>query len=167
MVNSGTPPGVPASFDCAIRSAAWEYGKKLMPARGSFRSLYDALQLGACSDDAAGQHTPHDVWMPPTDPLPTDQSVLYVNPMGTAVHSDLTFGTVHEAVEASRKLRERHGQAMTIALRAGVHYLPATLNLGPADSGLTLRSYPGETAMWAALILTLATCRLARLDPTH
>lgn len=27
MINGGTPPGVPPTFDCKARAAAWEYGK--------------------------------------------------------------------------------------------------------------------------------------------
>ena len=44
-LNPGTPQGVPASFDCAVREFAWEYGKHLLPDRGEFRTLFDALQL--------------------------------------------------------------------------------------------------------------------------
>ena len=52
MVHSGTPGGVPPSADCAIRKFAWEYGKSLQPSRGDFKSLFDALQLGACGEKA-------------------------------------------------------------------------------------------------------------------
>jgi hypothetical protein len=34
MVNPGTPSGVPASYDCAVRIHAWEFGKETLPARG-------------------------------------------------------------------------------------------------------------------------------------
>jgi hypothetical protein len=27
MINSGTPTGVPPTFDCKARAAAWEYGR--------------------------------------------------------------------------------------------------------------------------------------------
>ena len=43
MINSGTPDGVPASFDCALRSLAYDYGRALLPGRGTFRTLFDAL----------------------------------------------------------------------------------------------------------------------------
>ena len=45
MTNGGTPPGVPPTFDCKARAAAWEYGKYLLPERGDFRTLFEALQL--------------------------------------------------------------------------------------------------------------------------
>ena len=43
MINSGTPLGVPASFDCAIRKLSWQYGKKLVPSQGSFAELFEAV----------------------------------------------------------------------------------------------------------------------------
>jgi hypothetical protein len=48
FVHSGTPSGISPETDCAMRTFAWEYGKTLQPSRGAFKSLYDALQLGAC-----------------------------------------------------------------------------------------------------------------------
>ena len=35
-------PGVPEEYDCAIRELVWQQGQKLLPARGSFRSLFEA-----------------------------------------------------------------------------------------------------------------------------
>ena len=35
---------------------------------------------------------------------------------------------------------------LTIALRAGTHHLNHTIELGAADSGLTIRNAPGEAA---------------------
>ena len=48
MVHSETPGDLPLSPDCAIRDTAWQYGKQLLPQHGKFKSLYDALQVGAC-----------------------------------------------------------------------------------------------------------------------
>ena len=45
MVNPGVPEGIPEDSDCLFRSLAWEYGKELLPERGDFRTLFDALQL--------------------------------------------------------------------------------------------------------------------------
>ena len=39
--------GVPASFDCAMRKAAYAFGQKLMPRHGAFEALYYALNLNA------------------------------------------------------------------------------------------------------------------------
>ena len=37
---------VPASFDCAMRKLAYAYGKQLLPQRGAFPELFDALGYG-------------------------------------------------------------------------------------------------------------------------
>lgn len=37
--------GVPASFDCAMRKAAYSFGQKLLPRLGKFSELYYALDL--------------------------------------------------------------------------------------------------------------------------
>ena len=42
---SGSPSWAPASFDCAMRQAAYEYGKHNLPRKGAFESLYYALNL--------------------------------------------------------------------------------------------------------------------------
>ena len=38
---------VPASFDCAMRRAAYDYGRDLVGRHGSFESLYYALDLNS------------------------------------------------------------------------------------------------------------------------
>ena len=148
MVYPGTPPGVPPSFDCAIRHAAWQYGKSLIPARGDFGTLYDALQLGACPGLHDQKPAMRDAMKPIDLPLPTDQRVLVVDQSRAPAAN--SFSTVHAAVEASRVLRRVKGERLTIALREGVHHFTETLQLGPADSGLTLRSFPNESATLSA-----------------
>ena len=49
MIQPGTPPGVPPEFDCAMRSLAWKYGKKKLPERGDFKTLFESLQLQVCA----------------------------------------------------------------------------------------------------------------------
>ncbi len=140
MVHSGTPDGVPASSDCAIRKAAWDYGRKLLPERGEFRTLFDALQLGACG---VAVPSTQDVWSPSTEPLPKGQPVLVVAPAG-AGSGDGSYSTIAEAVAASRAMPK----PLTIALRAGTHYVSGgPVQLGPQDSGLTIRNMPGEAAI--------------------
>ena len=36
--HNGNPPGISNTFDCASRKAAYEYGIKLLPQRGTFRT---------------------------------------------------------------------------------------------------------------------------------
>ncbi len=133
---------MPASADCAIREAAWEYGKKIQPQRGEFKSLYDALQLGACGITAP---LLEDSWRPSIKPLPEGQTVIYVDPKapaGAAAAMD-TYATVSAAVAASRTMPK----PLTIALREGSHFLDGAVELGPDDSGLMIRNAPGEAAV--------------------
>ena len=37
------PPNVTASFDCEMRKLAYEYGQYLLPRKGNFTELYNAL----------------------------------------------------------------------------------------------------------------------------
>ena len=151
MVFSGTPSGVPGGSDCAVRQAAWAYGKKLQPQKGAFKDLFDALQLG--NGCGVAPPPPQHVWRPAPHPAggagATGERVLFVEPAasgavasGRALPAD-TFATVGEAIAASRSLPK----PLTVALREGVHYLDATLHLGPQDSGLTLRNHAGESAV--------------------
>ena len=48
FINSGTPNYIDINTDCAIRSYAYQYGKQIQPRHGSFKHLYDALQLHVC-----------------------------------------------------------------------------------------------------------------------
>ena len=52
MINSGTPDGVPASFDCALRALAYDYGRALRPDRATAVAFHPDgawLALG-CAD---------------------------------------------------------------------------------------------------------------------
>ena len=149
MVNSGTPPLVPPSADCAIRSLAWEYGKSLKPDKGGFADLYDALQLHAC-----GVPTPptRGSWSPPASPLPGTERrhVLHVDPRSKVPGVptggvESPFPTLHSAVARSRERRE----PADILLRGGTHYLGelGPVELGPVDSGLRIANFPGEEAI--------------------
>ena len=142
LVHSGTPPDVPASADCAIRNTAWQFGKGLMPQRGTFKTLYDALQLGACNTVPLAEEL--DVWAPTREPWPLNQPVLVVD--GSSTRSSTDFATVHEAVEESRALRRRRSDGatikVTILVRSGTFHLHSTLILTAEDSGLTIRSHP-------------------------
>ena len=137
MVNSGTPRDVLQSTDCAIRTLAWEYGQKLQPSRGGFRTLYDALQLGACNVTAPPPVELGDEWAPMADPIPDGQRVLFVDPAAASSAddgADGTYATLTSAVAASRSLPK----PLTIALRTGTHHLPHTVDLTAVDSGLTV-----------------------------
>ena len=52
------------------------------------------------------------------------------------------FATIGRALAATRAAA---APPASIVLRAGTFFLPATLELGPQDSGLTIAAYPGES----------------------
>jgi hypothetical protein len=45
--HDGTPAGISPTYNCAARIAAYHYGQSLLPSRGTFKSLFEALQLQA------------------------------------------------------------------------------------------------------------------------
>jgi hypothetical protein len=57
MIQPGTPPNVPPEFDCAMRTLAWEYGKKKLPERGEFRTLFESLQLQVAALESKSTRT--------------------------------------------------------------------------------------------------------------
>ena len=149
MVHSGTPEGVSHETDCAIRQFAWEFGRRLQPSRGEFKSLFDALQLSACGVTTPAQQ---DQWEPPAASQRTAEVLeLTVDPFaGTdpAENSTVTtagsFRTIAAAVRASRT--RRSSQPVHVVLRGGVHFVEQTIHLTAADSGLVIRNADGERA---------------------
>ena len=137
--HAGTPPGITHSFDCAARKAAYSFGQALLPGRGAFKSLFQALQLQACN-----MSTPAvmDEYRPPTYGPPAG-AALYVDPHG----DDANPGTLERplrsiAVAVARSARKASGPlGATILLRGGTHYTPETVEIGPEHSGLTIQNY--------------------------
>lgn len=147
--HTGGYPLMPGSTDCAIRQAAYAYGKKLQPQKGGFKDLFDALQLGNGCGLPSPPAQAGDEWSPPpAQPVASGERVLFVEPWkptsapGEKLQTG-TFSTVAGAVAASRSMRK----PLTIALREGTHFVSQTIQLGPADSGLTLRNADGARAV--------------------
>ena len=153
---------IPASFDCAMRKTAYEYGKALMPRHESFPSLYYALNLNApeCHVPLSGAPSKK---KPPTPP-PLPQAAVFVAPaaLGPA-HDDLQH---HKGSSSSSRGAKEDGsrsapftciqraadaavarKISTVVLRGGTHYLTKPIELTPRHSGLTFRSHPGERAV--------------------
>ena len=150
LIHSGSPTNISPATDCAIREAAWEYGKNLMPSRGSFKTLYDALQLGACPSVAAPRPQTLDTWEPLSEPLDDHRQLFLVATQNAASNRTTPehYHCLEEALAASRRFRRANpGVPITLALREGTHYLRDTVFLGPEDSDLEIRNYPGELAM--------------------
>ena len=145
MINSGTPDGVPASFDCALRALAYDYGRALRPDRGEFRTLFDALQLESCGQPAPAEA---DAYAPPAyDAPPAARTLVHV----AAADGDddagdgslaRPFATIARGVRAAAAAA---AQPAAVLLRGGVYREP-TVQLGPEHAGLTIQNYGGERA---------------------
>jgi len=142
---NGTPGAVPASFDCKVRAFALQYGQKLAPHRGQFKTLYDALQLHNCPD-AGAPPTESDAWAPPEPVYPADGVRIYVDAdrgddAGTGESWDRPLRTMPAALAASRASRapSRH------LIVRGSHYIHEALRLTADDSGLHILGEGGAT----------------------
>lgn len=102
--------------------------------------VFDALELSGC-----GVPRPQ-----PTMPAPiklnvsSDGTILYVSPDGSDGGTggiDSPFRTIKHGVTALRA----SPAPRTLILRGGVHFLNETLQLTPADSGLTISGFPSGT----------------------
>lgn len=73
---------------------------------------------------------------------------VYVDPAkGDDKTNSGAIGSPFKTIAAGiASVRKAASPPATVVLRAGTHWLNETLVLTPADSGLTLRTYPGETA---------------------
>ena len=141
--NGGTPKNIPLSFDCAVRTAAWEFGKKTLARRGDFKTLFDALQL----ENGCGVTPPstRDTWTPPKLPTPAAGAKLYVAP-GAAAGGDGSlakpFATIAEALAKAASV----DGATTVLLRTGTHTLSTQQVITTDHSHVAIQNYNGEHA---------------------
>ena len=150
----GRPAGVSLEFDCSWRELAAPYALKLQPSmtEAQQKQLHDALQLSTlCSKP----------FVPVASaPAPSLEEVLPAVAGRPALFVDATqgcdsnggtlakpFRTIARALNASRQTAHGIADAPIIQLRAGTFYLPDTLVLTAADSGLTIAAYQGEEAV--------------------
>jgi len=140
----------PASFDCGMRLLAYDFGRQLLPRHGRFEPLYYALDLnspgcpGPAEEPGAAATPPGDA----SEGLPPGAVIVCASRgrAGAAGTVEEPLASLHEA--ALRVASGRRGTgARAVVLRGGVHYLDRALQLGPEHSGMSLRSYPGETAV--------------------
>jgi hypothetical protein len=154
--------------DCSIRHFAYQYGMKLQPTRGAFKTLHDALQLGACGVPLATTALPHEnmgEWRAAVQPpAPAGTLELFVDPVrgddaaalaaavlppsrsSAAGSAAVPFATVAAAVSASTAARPP-AQPVHIVLRGGTHFVSETIELTNAHSHLTIRNADGEAAV--------------------
>ena len=141
MINSGTPEGVPADVDCALRALAWDYGKKILPERGEFRTLFDSLQLSYCNLTTPAQL---DKYAAPHNQPPDGARIVYVAPDVGIGGGDGTLERPLNSLKTALEVAASSSEPTAVLLRRGTYHLDAPLLIGPEHSGLTLQNYPGE-----------------------
>lgn len=108
----------------------------LLPERGDFRTLFEALQLQDC-----GLTTPAemDEFKPPSFTAPAD--AIYVD---AASGSDSAVGTAAAPLKSIQAaVAKAQGSKATVVLKAGTYYTD-TVQIGKEHSGLTVQNAPGE-----------------------
>lgn len=139
--------GAPASFDCAMRQLAYQYGRSLLPRKGAFESLYFALNLNdpSCNGTALPQSRAEDPrGRPAAEEHALPARAVFVAPGGRPGASGLApadpMADLQRAVDTAAATGVRD-----VVLRGGTHYLADTLHLGPEHSNIHIQAFPGET----------------------
>ena len=157
------PYGVPASFDCATRKLAYTFGRELVPRRGSFDALWYALDL-------AGNDTTCVVPNLALATAPAEEkkertwsrNTLFVDANNGVDRADrgtieAPLRTIQSALDRVARNSQMSGTSYgtrrsqtpspTIVLRGGIHYIAATLFIGPEHSGLEVVGHPNERSV--------------------
>ena len=133
---------VSPEFDCAMRKAAYAYGKHLLPRQGNFDSLYYALDLNneSCK-----------VELPREKPTKIQQRVtsfpkgtIFVSPSG---NDDINDGSEHQPFQSIQYAIDKaaEGEAKLVVLHEGTYYLKETIVFTPKHSNIELISHPLNT----------------------
>lgn len=135
---------IPSDFDCAMRQAAYAFGKSLIPRQGSFESLYYALDLNdpACPPTALEA----DGEIPATETLVVPEGSVFVAPAGgkdgdAYGAEQLPFASIQYGLDACSERVE----CSAVVLRGGTHYLKETIVVKPRHSHTVMMAYPGES----------------------
>ena len=134
------PEGTIEGQDCAVSILAYEYALQLQPQLAPLLEVFDALELGTVCKQPRPSPKPRPA--PSFTPAP---GALYVD---AGKGSDTAAGTTSAPLKTVGAALKLCGAKATkqIVLRAGVHFLAETLDVGAALSGLTIQNYPGEEA---------------------
>eukprot|EP00729_Bicosta_minor_P012267 gene12267-26219_t len=137
--------GVDEDQFCTVNRLAYSYGKFLKPELGTNVDLFDALELATrCG---MTRPAPSTVKIPS---YPVPSNAVFVDPLSGTDSApgsqSAPFKTVAHAIAIAGSTKKKNGTPAAVVLRAGVHYLSTTLQIGQNLSGLTLQNYPGEEA---------------------
>lgn len=170
------------TFDCSLRSLALEYAAVLQPSAGreQLQLIADALngspEFGTYN---CGVAPPAGTPSRPTRRNAVEASRAAIAAAGTTLYVDAVAGSDANPGTESSPLRSiAAGVAAAraappgpraLVLRAGIFYLgavdqgAATIELGAADSHLTIAAYPGET-VWVSGALPLGALPWVRAN---
>eukprot|EP00117_Sycon_ciliatum_P023594 scpid40103/ scgid20017/ len=149
------PPAgtVPASFLCAWRQYALEYGTSLRADVHEY--LHDALQLDQfCqTPESEGKHhrregKPHEQIFPPHLPEPDDVGAEYYVSWSSGSDSNSGTDAAHPVKTTSHAVQLSRGgkKPAVIYFMQGTHYIQETVQLGADDSDLAFQNYQGAEA---------------------
>jgi hypothetical protein len=133
--------------DCKTRMLMYEFGLTLIPAMSPQREVFDALELQSC-----GVHPPPFARRPANfrSPAAAPFSTFFVDfargSDSNAGSAHAPFKTILHGVETARTAPK----PASLILASGVHFLSETIDLGAADSGLTITAAEGGDDVWVS-----------------
>jgi hypothetical protein len=158
------PSKVPLAFECGMREAAYHFGQHLAPARGTFVELFDAMQLESMCNKTRPKSTAacsRAGWVAAAaaaaqrsagrkDSSETAKEFHVNSASGSDTNpgtSASPFASVERGVQACRgaTTASSPGSCTVLVHAPGTYYLKQTLQLGAADSGLTIQGLPTAT----------------------
>ena len=130
---------VPTSFDCAMRNFAYEHGKALLPRKGAFESLYNALGLNEeCNGTLSSSPS-----QSPVRVAPVPNGAVHVSPTGkdgaSCGSESAPCATIQHAADKAKA-----STGGTVVVHGGTYYLEQAVLLTAAHSGLTIQAAAGE-----------------------
>ena len=135
---------VPHSFDCAVRKAAYDYGRELLPRLGAFEDLYYALNLNAtdCRMPLAARGKPQVHKNRHSAKLPTD-AVYVAPPINSNNEADGSRRNPFRCIQTAADVAAATG-VQTVVLRGGTFYLAKPIELTARHSGIAFIAHPNE-----------------------
>jgi hypothetical protein len=161
------PQKVPVEFECGMRAAAYDFAKHLMPSRGAFVEVFDAMQLETMCNRTRPADTSLQAsragWAVDVASAEAEAAAAAAGSEGTAVHvdgssgSDTNPGTAAKPVATIEKgvAACRSQLPCSVMISAGTkgttYYLKDTLTLTPSDSGISLIGVPSTAGAMPTL----------------
>ena len=158
-------PPAPAPLECGMRKLAMKHAQEMQPNR-DHSATFAALELGSLGGMKPPPPPPPSSSTTANYPAPADALHVAAAPVGgrglVADGSERApFLTIDEALRTWRRLHSGSAAPPPIVLHEGVHFLNGTMELTPADSGLTIQSAPGAAGKaWLSGGKPLGTARL-------